>query len=428
MEQRLQGNMGLFAAMSLGVGAMIGAGIFVLSGWAAGTAGPAVVVSYLLAGLLTLPTALTLSELATAFPTAGGPFQYVWETFGPVFGFTTGWCLWTGIGLTTAFYSIGFAQYVAYFLHLPQQPAAMGLVVLLTLIAALGSKESAYLQNLVVLALLSILGLYVFRCISHVDHTLHTPFIPYGWEPVFDITSVIFVSYLGFEFVATTAEEIKNPQVNLPIATIGSVLLVVIIYCLVIYTATGIMSHVDLGQTSTPIADTAYLVMGKSGGLLIAIAGLLATMSSANGGIIAGTRLCFAMSRNRVLPSWLSFVNPNTLVPARAAIATGCVVCLALWKGEIQWLAGAAGILHLLPFILVNLALVKLRFDRQYRPLFRIPGGILLPSLGTCLFAFLLAQSTARDLVLALLIILSGLLTFTIMNLMPHLSTFRLKR
>lgn len=388
---------------------MIGAGIFVLSGSAAQNAGPAATLSFALSGLSVLLTALSFVELATAMPRAGGPYVYVREAFGEALGFMVGWSLWVGLALATAFYAIGFAQYVHVLVRALPIPLVSAVAVLFLLAVNLvGSSSAGKLQSTVVLLLLLALGVYIAAGWKEVDRALHSPFLPYGWAPVVSTSTSVFVSFLGFELIATAAEELKNPRRDLPLATIGSVVGVTLIYILVIYVATGLMPHFDLGQTRTPISDTARRALGPLGVVVTVIGGLLATFSSANTSIMAASRIGWAMAGDGLLPRFLAAVHGKWRSPHAAVGVTGAGALCALMAEDVTSLAGAAGLLHLYPFLAVNLAVLKMRRRKGFKPTFRAPGGPVLPLAAAASTLALLTKAHPNDIALCLLLVLPG--------------------
>jgi len=406
-------KLGFFAALAFGLGAMIGAGIFVLSGYAAGTAGPAGAVSFLIAGICAMFTALSSAELASALPQAGGPYVFVKEGLGEALGFVTGWSVWVGLSLACAFYAMGFGQYLMFFLPgCSSKLTGALLLVLMLAINLAGAKRSATVQNMAVALLLIILLVYITVGLSDLDTQLHKPFAPYGWTPVVQTASVVFVSFLGFELLPAAAGDIRNARTVLPLLTVLSVTIVTILYVLVVYVATGILSYVDLGQSARPIADSAFIVIGRNGAIMIITGGLLATLSSANAAILAGARIAYAMSKDLLLPRHLAITRPSTNTPVNAVILTVLLSLLATGKGDTVVLAQAASFLHLFPFLLVNAAVVVLRRTSTYKPGFRLPFGILIPLLGLGSSVMLLVQITATDLFLSFLLIMPGLLYY----------------
>lgn len=420
---RSEKSLGLLEALTLGIGTMIGAGIFVLSGTAAGMAGPAAILSFAGGGIAVLFTALCCAELVTGLPKAGGPYAFVYEAFGPFPGFITGWSLWVGLSLTTAFYIKGFALYLMYFLPwLPWRWISLMLVFLLTLLHLTGTRQTARLQNILVLVLLALLGSYIACGIPRVDHRLHQPFAPYGWAPVLTASSITFISFLGFELISTAAEQMRNPTRNLPLATVGSVVSVILMYCLIIYVATGIVNYADLGLSSTPIADTAFLLWGRVGASLIVLAGLLATLSSANGSSMAALHVAYAMGRDVFIFPAPTGTAPEDSTPPSIVLLTAAIMIPALLLGQTEWLAEAAGFLHLYPFILMDLAAISLRQKKTYHPVFLLPGGMLIPLLGITFCLLLVFQVDGRTVMYALCLLVPGVVLYAISSLSGRIS------
>jgi APA family basic amino acid/polyamine antiporter len=417
MNSSLKKTLGLGDALALGIGTMIGAGIFMLTGIVASLTGPGAIYAYAVAGAIIMCTALSFAELATAMPSAGGPYTFVKHAFSPFWGFVAGWSLWIGQSLGCAFYIIGFSQYTAYFLPwLPWKLVAFGFLITMISIHIRGSKESTQLQSASVLILLGILLVYLVLGIREVDNNLHEPLFPYGLSALARSAAFIIISFLGFESISTAAEEIKNPRIVVPLATILSVVIVTLLYMGVAYTATGIVSYRELGLTTTPIADTARVFMGPIGSKLIGFGCLLATLSSANAGVLAASRISFAMSRDGVLPGFLQKTHTLYNTPTAAIYTTGVIIAIALIRGNIHWLTEASSFLHLYPFILVNLALLQLRLFPDYRPAFKVPFGPVIPLIGAASCLGLILQIDRQDVLLGVLLICLGFFAYFARN------------
>lgn len=418
--------MGLASACALGTGTMIGAGIFALSGEVAGAAGPAAVITYLLAGIVALLQALSVAELASARPLSGGPYLWVRDALGRDAGFVVGWQLWLGMVLSASFYAVGFARYLAYFLPwAPEGPAAAGLLAVLAALNAAGRQAGALLQNLSVAFLVFVLGGLVLAGIPRVDTAFWSPFSPYGWAPVLGAVPLVFVSYLGFDMVAQAGGAFHRPHVTLPVAMLVSVVLVTALYCGVVAVSTGIVFHVDLAQSPTPLAEVARRLVGRPGGLVVAAGGLVATLSSANGVFIAVSELGQAMVADGMLPRWLANVPARSPVAARSGHSSaagplevfarvragrshlllgtlaGLVALVGGATGAIEQLARGTGLLHVLPFVLMPVALAAVRRSPSHRPAFRAPFGPVIPALAMGSMLVVLRQATAAEVVTA---------------------------
>jgi len=414
-DEELAKDLGPLAALTIGVGTMIGAGIFVLPGEAILTAGSMASVAFVLGGVIAMFTALSASELGTAMPKSGGAYYYVNHALGPLFGSIAGWANWLGLAFASAFYMVGFGRYIARIFGFSGTvgigPASIEVVKLVALVGAaffilinyVGAKETGRLQNVIVVVLVAILA--VFTLLG----TLRAQ--PGNLPPAADVvttletTGLIFVSYLGFVQITSVAEEIKDPGRNLPRAVIGSVVIVTVIYALVLVLMSAavpegfIADVISDPSTDNPIAVVEvgqYLQGALMGGALL-FGGLLATASSANASILASSRINFAMGRDRIVTPALNEIHDRFGTPYRAIAITGGLILLFIVVGDLTLLSGAASGLHLIIYGLLNIALIVMRYvaPEEYQPDFTVPLFPLLPILGTILsFALLVFVAT----------------------------------
>lgn len=395
----LERTIGLKGGIAIGVGTMIGAGIFVFPGLAAGRAGPAAAGSFAIGAVIALLVALPASELATAMPKSGGGYYFVSRAMGAVAGAVVGISIWLGLVFATAFYLVGFGNYAAEVLlqagvSLGGVPVIvpLGLVTgaFLTALNAVGTENAAKLQNYVVGLLLAILVLFlsyggldavgVFGAESTPER-----FLPFGPLPVFTTAALVFTSYLGFAQVATVAGDIKQPGRNLPLAMVVSVVAVGVLYVATIFVATSAIPSAELGELGeTAIVIVADELLGTVGAVAILVAGLLATLSSANASILSTSRAVFAVSRDALLPKWASRMNLRYGTPHVALAMAGGPVLVLVASGEVEVLAEVASFLHLIMYGLMCVSLILLRRDEPewYDPEFRVPGYPIVPIVG----------------------------------------------
>jgi len=397
----LERSIGLTGGLSIGIGTMIGAGIFVFPGLAAGRAGPAAAGSFAIGAFIALLVALPASELATAMPKSGGGYYFISRALGALPGAIVGISIWLGLVFATAFYLVGFGNYAAAVLAEAGVslggasvvvPLALVFGVLLTGLNLFGTENAAKLQNYVVGLLLTILVLFlgyggldalgVFGSASTPER-----FMPFGPLPMFTTAALVFTSYLGFAQVATVAGDIKQPGRNLPLAMIGSVLIVGILYVATIFVATSAFGSIALSNFGeTAIVEVARAFVGRFGAVAILLTGLLATISSANASILSTSRAVFAVSKDAILPRVASRMNLKYGTP-HVALAMGGGPTLALVAlGEVEVLAEVASFLHLVMYGLICVALVAIRrnepawYDPDFRvpvyPLVAVPGAI----------------------------------------------------
>ncbi len=401
----LDRTIGLLGATTIGVGTMIGAGIFVFPGLAIAESGPAASVAFGLGAVIALLVALPASELATAMPESGGGYYFVSRGIGTLPGAIVGIGLTFGLVFATAFYLVGFGEYAGAILveaGLVSTPRfAVGpvqiVVVLgaivglgLTLLSISGTENTESLQNAVVGLLIAIL--VVFLGVSSLDvlgvsgdSRIPAAFAPEGYAAILTTTALIFTSYLGFAQIATIAEDIVNPGRNLPISMIGSVVVVAILYIATILIAAStfdVATMETLGETA--IVEVAREYLGFFGALAILLAGLLATVSSANASILSASRAVYGLSADSLIPEVAAKVNREYGTPHFALSFVGGTAVLLTVTGQTEVLAEVASFLHLVLYglICVTLIVIRRRDPDWYTPSFRCPGYPFVPILG----------------------------------------------
>ena len=434
-EDELAKDLGLVSAMTIGIGTMIGAGIFVLPGVAANAAGPIVVVSFVVGGLIAMVNALSVSELGTAMPKAGGGYYYINRALGPLFGSIAGMGDWMGLAFASAFYCIGFGQYLAVFVGLPSvsflNPIQLGALLaggVFVGVNYVGAKETGGVQTVIVFVLLAILTAFSIAGLTSFDYpTLagSDGLAPFGTGAILPATALVFVSFLGYAKIATVAEELKNPGRNLPIAIIGSVGIVTVVYAILVTVLLGVVPWPELSQDA-PVAQAAEIAfpssIGPVGGVAAAAAAimtlgaLLATASSANASILASARINFAMGRDKIVTDWLNEIHPSYFTPYRSILLTGglIVVFIVLLGRDIEVLAKAASVLHLIVYALMNVALIVFREADvpEYDPDFTVPLYPITPLLGATLSLGLVAFMESLEIALSAAFVVSAVVWY----------------
>ncbi len=407
VQEDLRRELGFWAALTIGAGTMIGAGIFLLSGIAISMAGPAAIFSYIIAGVVCIITAASAAELATGMPTSGGDYFFVSRSLGPAFGAISGIGIWLSLTFAIAFYLVGVGEYLSEFLPIAPIWGAVGAGILLTALNVIGAKESGGMQVVVVLTLIVILAIYTIGGFFNMDAANLDPFFPHGASPVFAATALVFISFLGFVKIAAVSEEIKDPSKNLPRALIGSVALVTVLYVLIVLVTAGMFTQAEIESTHTPLTAAARQMFGPLGAAVMIFAGLLATTSSANASIMAASRINLAMARDHMIPQWLNEIHPKRLTPYRAILLTGVLALLLLAIDNLETLAEIASVLQLYSYAALNIGCIVLRVARPdwFRPTFRVPGTPFLQvfaALG-CLAIILLSGLLAQAVILGLI-------------------------
>ncbi|CAH1002016.1 hypothetical protein LEM8419_02931 [Neolewinella maritima] len=400
-EKTLERSLGLLPALAIGVGTMVGAGVFVFPGLAGGEAGAGASISFVIAGSIAMLVALCTAELATAMPQSGGGYFFVSRVMGVRLGTLVGLGQTIGLVFATAFYLSGFAEYVLELLAefdidigSPVTLLGGGMAILLLLLNLTGTEKVGQAQNYIVAGLLIILlTLFGYGLLDvfgvRGDPSLPTEVMPNGFTAILTTTALVFTSFLGFVQIATVAGEVKTPHKTLPRALAGSVLAATLIYVLVVFVTTSLFTAdelSELGETAT--VDVGRKLVGATGALAILIAGLLATLSSANASILSASRTVYALGRDSILPEKSGELHPKFGTPYIALAIVGLPIIASLFIGRLEILAEVASLLHLILYGLICITLILCRRRRElwYAPTFRIPLYPVIPILGalTC--------------------------------------------
>ncbi|MGD2295084.1 MAG: amino acid permease, partial [Candidatus Aminicenantes bacterium] len=416
---RLARDLGFWAALSIGVGTMIGAGIFVLPGLVASKAGPAVILSFTICGFISVLIALCMAELSTGMPYAGGGYLFVVRAYGPLVGSIMGWSLWLSLVFASAFYMIGFGHYLSDSLGI--SPLLIGLIMtgLLGLLNFVGAKETGGTQTVIVFLLLSILAVFVVRAVFSIQLENVTPFVPpeIGFSGVLVTLPVLFITFLGFAEISAVSEEIKNPSRNLPLSLVTSVVVVTLVYCVVVFCILGLRQYSDPNMAKeTVLMELAQKIMGGGGYVLILLGGIMATVSSANASVMAASRVSFAMGRDQLMPEWLIQIHNRFRTPYRSIFVTTTltILILVVIGRHIELLAEVAGFLSLVLYSLISIACLVMRKAKLswYKPAFKTPGYPLVPILGLSGCIFVIANTSRLTLLIGYIIIAASFLWY----------------
>jgi APA family basic amino acid/polyamine antiporter len=412
----------------LGIGAIIGTGIFVLTGTAAANqAGPAITASYMLAGLACGFAALCYAEFASMIPIAGSAYTYSYATLGEIFAWMIGWDLILEYAVGSMTVAIGWSGYfqrilAGFGVTLPQWMAAAPpagvinlpavlIVLVITTLLVIGVRESARFNAVMVAIKVAAVLFFIAVGYAKVDTSNWSPFAPYGWSGIMGAGAVVFFAYIGFDAVSTTAEEARNPQRDLPIGIIASLVICTVLYIAVAAILTGIVPVTHYRSYEAALAGTPIVPVAESTRFLNApVAYVLSVINLdwaaglVSAGAVAGItsvllvmlmsqpRIFFSMSRDRLLPQGVSAVHPRFGTPYITTIITGCVVALFAGLLRIDVVGEMTSIGTLFAFVVVCAAVMMLRVKRPdaKRP-FRVPFGYLFPVLGvvSCLYLML---------------------------------------
>lgn len=422
IEIRLSRDLTFLSATMMGIGATVGAGIFVLLGFAAGVAGPALLLAILLNGIVAGLTAVTYADLGTTFPEAGGGYLWVREALPNPAAFATGWMTWFGHMIAGAVAALGFGFYVAWGFDAqgwlgPFTPAgatilfallvtalfvAFGYVGAQTRRRSLGIVGFTKLAILVALVALGVLA--IVRSPAPLE-----PFLAGGSGGILAAMTLTFIAFQGYEVISQAGEEIREPERAIPRAMFLSLAVVVLLYAAVALVALGTVP-LDGAPTSwarlnelgpVAIVQVGAAVVPGIGGPLLALGGLIATLAALNTTLFSASRLSFAMGRDQVLPRALGRVHPKYRAPSTAILLSGAVMLFLVLFSDLRVVATSAGLAFLLSFVLVNVALIRWRFKHpEVRRGFTAPLFPLVPALGIAanltLVAFLALDATGQ--------------------------------
>ena len=305
----LKKELTFFDVFSIATGTMISSGIFILPGMAFSYVGPAVFISYFLAGIFAFIGILSVAELSTAMPKAGGDYYYISRTLGPMVGTVSGFFSWFALSLKSAFAIFGIAELVYITTGLNLLLTSLIVCFIFVILNIVGVKGVAKLEVLLVVGLLALMVVYILFGVFAVDKNAFTPFLPENPNTIFITSGFIFISFGGLLNISSVAEEVKNPQKTLPLAMLSSILVITVIYTIMLIVTVGVLPAESLKGSLTPIADSSKEFMGNIGYLTLSTAAMLAFVTTALAGIMSASRYPMALSRDNLLPDFISRIS-----------------------------------------------------------------------------------------------------------------------
>ncbi|MEO0202805.1 MAG: amino acid permease [candidate division WOR-3 bacterium] len=405
-----------------GIGAIIGAGIFALVGTAASFAGPGVIISFILAGLVCLFSAFSYAELSSSIPISGSAYTYSYIAFGEFIAFLVGWNLileylvgnmavaisWSAYFKTllqnfnifipdwlSSSYnsSISYAPKFFNFQIVFNLPAFL-IMLFITFILIIGIKESARLNNILVFLKVFILLFFIIVGFSFISLENFKPFMPNGFSGVLTGAGLLFFAYIGFDAISTTAEEVKNPKLSLPVGIVGSLLFSTVIYILVAFVLIGVLNYKDL-NVADPLAkalSSMNLIWASS---IISVGAIISTTTVLLVFQTGQSRIFLSMARDGLVPKFFSIIHPKFKTPYISIIICGLVVAIVSGFVDISSVAELTNIGTLFAFIIINLGVIYLRIKKQFIPKFKTPFFPIFPILGV-LSCFVLMLSLPK--------------------------------
>jgi APA family basic amino acid/polyamine antiporter len=428
----LHRSIGPLGLTALGVGAIIGTGIFVVIGEGATTAGPAVVLAFVLAAVTCLFSALSYAELASSVPVSGSAYTYTYATLGELVAFIIGWDLILEYGVSVAAVAVGWGANVNEFLEpafgvripdaISTSPEdggvfnlpAVVIVLVITLLLVRGTRESARVNTIMVGVKLVVLLFFIVVAFTAFDSGNLKPFNPHGVDGISSAAGIIFFAYIGFDAVATGSEESKNPGRDLPIAIVGSLAISTVLYVLVAVAAVGIAPAQLLGESEAPLATALEEGTGISWAAGFLAFGALIAITSVVLVIMYGqTRIFFAMCRDGLMPASFATIHPRYGTPARLTIGFGALIAVLAALVPLSQIVKLVNIGTLFAFILVNIGVIVLRRTRpdMERP-FRCPFVPVFPIIGIAFCLYLMKDLPGTTWIRFLVWLAAGLVIY----------------
>jgi APA family basic amino acid/polyamine antiporter len=385
-EPKLKRALGLFDATAISIGAIIGAGIFVVTGIVAGMAGPGIIVSIIIAGIIASFTTLSFAQLCACIPKEGGVYEYTYRLISPFAGFLSGWMWVLSNVFTGAAVSLGFSQYlVAIFPFLPIPAVAAVLCILFSLLNTVGVRASAIVNNLLVVAKIMIILFFVGLGLGFINLTNFQPFAPKGPLGILEGAAIMFFAYGGYARVTTVAEEVKDAERTIPKAMILALAVSSLLYVLISFVAVGLVGPQKLASSISPLADAITVAGVPTAVFIVSLGALIATASVLLMTILGVSRVSFAMARNGQLPAFLSRIHPRFQTPYYAIWITGALSTILVFQ-DFSRIVAVGTFALLFNHALVNLAALRLKKeDRRYPASVSVLGFLLCLSLLTFL-------------------------------------------
>ncbi|MFH0860328.1 MAG: APC family permease [Candidatus Altiarchaeota archaeon] len=421
VEASLKRELGLFETTAYGIGIILGAGIYVLIGKAAGVAGNSVWLSFMIAAVLASFTGLSYAELSSLFQKDSAEYTYTKKAFrNPLLSFMIGYLIVVTGVVGTATVALGFSGYFSALFHTPIIMIAILAIILFSILNFYGIKQSAEINVIFTFIEAGGLVLIILLGLNHIGEVDYFE-MPAGFSGVLTASALIFFAYIGFEDIVKLGEEVKDPQKTLPKALILSIIITTVIYILLSVSVISIMPADELGKSDAPLADVAAKAMGSKAFLILSVVALFSTSNTVLILLISTSRMLYGLSCERCLPKYLMKVHPKTATPWLSIITVMAAAVAFSMAGSIEYVANVTNLGTFLVFTLVNLSLIKLRYsmpdaERGFKVPFNIGRFPLTAGVGIVFTLFMVGQFTADILISGAGIIGFGLLLYGVLG------------
>ena len=389
----LKKNLKFIQIFSITIGSMISSGIFILPAAAFDRIGPSIVVSYIIAGLCAMLGSLSMIELTTAMPKAGGVYFFTSRSLGALIGTLSGILMWLAIAMKAAFAIYGLSSVVAHYTGISFFIIGVAVTLFYTALNIKGTHEAAKFDVCLVTAIILIMIPFVYFGYGKLNTALLHPFITHkgGFSGVFATAAFVFIAFGGIMNAANVSEEMSNPKRDIPLAIFSAVGLVLVLYTVILITTIEVLPAKDFISSINPIADAGRIIMGTPGFVVITIAACLAFSSCANSGIMSSSRYPMALSRDNLAPKFVGKQNKKFQTPHISILLTAGLIILSLTL-ELHSLVEGASTIILTSYLLTDLSVIVIRYSKiqNYKPSFKTPFFPWIQIFSMCVFAYLI--------------------------------------
>jgi len=416
---KLERSLSVWEVTLMSIGIILGAGIYVVIGEAAGLTGNSLWLSFIIGAVVAALTSLSYAELCSRFPKAGAEYVYVKNSFGHTTAWLVSWLIIAGNIIGGATVALGFSNYFSALFHTPIIPIAIVVLLVCGIILVLGIKETASVT--ILFTIIEAIGLIIIIFIGlqkfgEVDYLQLTN----GVKGMIEGGVLIFFSYLGFQGITRLAEETKEPEKSIPKAIILSIFITTIIYILVAIAAVSVIPAQDLANEGAPLARIAETAFGKNSFILLSGIALFSTFNTALMMLLSGSRLLYGTSKEKALPEIFSRVSRRTLAPWVAVIGIVIAAVFFLFIGDLKSIANLTNFTVFSVFIVVNATLIYLRVNKPVKEGFKVPLSIgkipIIPVFGIITSVFMMGNLSVYILALGILLIIIGLIVHFVLR------------
>ena len=415
----LKRSLSLWQLTLMSVGVILGAGIYVVIGEAAGLSGNSIWLSFIIAAVVAALTAFSYAELSSRFPQAGAEYVYVEHSLGNRAAWIVAWLLLAGSVIGGATVAMGFAQYFSAIFHTPVITIAVILLVLIEIILIIGVQETAKLTILFTGIEIAGLIIIIFIGIPYIGSVNYLE-AAQGLKGVIEAGVLIFFGYIGFEGITRLAEETKDPEKNIPKAIMYSMIITTIIYILVGIAAVSVVPWQELSTAQAPLALVAQRVFGEQSFLILSVIALFSTFNTALMMLLTGSRLIYGIAQQEAIPKVFTVVGKRFRTPWVAIVTIVVATILFLFLGDLKTIANLTNFTIFSVFIIINATVIYFRYKKPITTGFRVPLHIgrfpVVPILGIVTSLFMITNLTYDVLILGILLTIIGFVVDTVLN------------